>query len=169
MKTKLALEMRVSPTQEVQLICNCCGQPYYPNKSWEDRIRAIIFGAEKYSVCPLCTQEVPSDVFEDGGYRKRCQGEVARLQQMGFYSLSHQQVVEQVGLSRPKATAVIRYLNIKEDGECFRCFQFGKTKINRYSTKAVEKVKAALPQLDIAAIWTAYRKSGKASCAKTHR
>jgi hypothetical protein len=82
MKPKLGLEMRTSPTQEVQLICNCCGQPYYPNKSWEDRMRAIIFGAEKYSVCPLCAQEVPSDVFQDEGYRKRCRRKVARLQQM---------------------------------------------------------------------------------------
>jgi hypothetical protein len=82
MKAKLGLEIRTSPTQEVQLICNCCGQPYYPNKSWEDRMRAIIFGAEKYSVCPLCTQEVQSDVFQDEGYRKRCRREVTRLQQM---------------------------------------------------------------------------------------
>jgi hypothetical protein len=82
MKPKLGLEMRTSPTQEVQLICNCCGQPYYPNKSWEDRMRAIIFGAEKYSVCPLCAQEVPSDVFQDEDYRKRCRREVARLQHM---------------------------------------------------------------------------------------
>jgi hypothetical protein len=74
--------MRTSPTQEVQLICNCCAQPYYPNKSWEDRMRAIIFGAEKYSVCPLCAQEVPSDVFQDEDYRKRCRREVARLQRM---------------------------------------------------------------------------------------
>lgn len=34
--------MRPADTQEMQLICNCCGQPYYPNKSWEDRITAII-------------------------------------------------------------------------------------------------------------------------------
>ena len=82
MKVKLGLEMRTSLTQEVQLICNCCGQPYYPNKSWEDQMRAIIFGAEKYSVCPLCTKEVPDDVFQNEGYRKRCRREVARLQQM---------------------------------------------------------------------------------------
>jgi len=87
MKPKLGLEMRTSPTQEVQLICNCCGQPYYPNKSWEDRMRAIIFGAEKYSVCPLCAQEVPTDVFQDEDYRKRCQREVARLQQMFDFAM----------------------------------------------------------------------------------
>lgn len=82
MKPKLGLEMRTSLTQEVRLICNCCGRPYYPNKSWEDRMKTIIFGTEKYAVCPLCTQEVPTDVFENEGYRKRCRREVTRLQQM---------------------------------------------------------------------------------------
>ena len=67
-------------TQEMQLICNCCGQPHYPDKVWEDQQRAIIFGAEKYVNCPLCTQAVPDDVFPDEGYRKRCRNEVARLQ-----------------------------------------------------------------------------------------
>ena len=80
MKPKLGLEMRPADTQEVQLVCNCCGQPYYPNKSWEDRIRTIILGAEKYAICPLCTQAVPDDVFRDGAFRQRCHYEVARLQ-----------------------------------------------------------------------------------------
>ena len=46
MKPKLGLDMRPAETQEVQLICNCCGQPYHPDKSWEDRLRAVILGAE---------------------------------------------------------------------------------------------------------------------------
>ncbi len=82
MKPVLGLEMRLVETQEVQLICNCCGQPYYPNKSWEDRIRAMILGAEKYAICPLCTQAVPDDVFRNEGYRQRCHFEVARLQRL---------------------------------------------------------------------------------------
>jgi hypothetical protein len=73
---------RPANTQEVQLICNCCGQPYYPNKVWEDHQEAIIFGAEKYAVCPLCTQAVPDEVFRDENYRQRCHYEVARLQRL---------------------------------------------------------------------------------------
>jgi hypothetical protein len=88
---------------------------------------------------------------------------VKKVNETGFYSLSHHQFAEQVGLSQPKATAVIRYLKIKDDGDCFRCFQFGKTKINRYSSKAVEKIKAALPQLDMAAVWKAYTNGGRAA------
>jgi len=82
MKPQLGLEMRPTDTQEVQLICNCCGQPYYPNKSWEDRIRAIVFGAEKFAMCPLCTQAVSDELFRDEGYRERCRCEVARLQHL---------------------------------------------------------------------------------------
>src|SRR2546425_1157645 len=82
MKPKLGLEMRPVETQEMQLICSCCGQPYYPDKSWEDRIRAIILGAEKYAICPLCTQAVPDDVLRKEGYRQRCHYEVARLQRL---------------------------------------------------------------------------------------
>jgi hypothetical protein len=69
-------------TQDMQLICNYCAQPYYPNKSWEDRIRAVLFGAEKYAMCPLCTQAVPDEVFRNERYRQRCHSEVARLQRL---------------------------------------------------------------------------------------
>src|SRR6266852_1847591 len=82
MKPKLGLEMRLTNTQEVQLICNCCGQPYYPNKSWEDRIQAIVFGAEECAMCPLCAQAVPDEVLGDEEYRRRCHYEVARLQRL---------------------------------------------------------------------------------------
>jgi hypothetical protein len=95
MKPKLGLEMRPADTQEVQLVCNCCGQPYYPNKSWEDRIRAIIFGAEKYAICPLCTQAVPDDVLRNEGYRQRCHYEVGRLQRL-FESEAHKHKVNRM-------------------------------------------------------------------------
>lgn len=82
MKPQLVLEMQPANTQEMQLICNCCEQPYYPNKRWEDRIRAIMFGAERFAICPLCTQSPPQDVFESSKYRHRCLREVQRLQRM---------------------------------------------------------------------------------------
>jgi hypothetical protein len=82
MKRKLGLELRPANRLVMQLICNCCGQPYYPDKSWEDRIKAIIFGAEKYAICPLCTQAPPQDVFESLKYRLQCSREVSRLQRM---------------------------------------------------------------------------------------
>ena len=81
MKPQLVLEMPTE-TQEVQLLCHCCGQPYHPDKSWEDCLQAVVFGAEKYAICPLCTQAVPDEVFGDHSYRRRCHYEVARLQRL---------------------------------------------------------------------------------------
>ncbi len=75
-------EVRPANTQEMQLICNFCGQPYYPNKAWEDRINAIMFGAEKYALCPLCTQAVPDNVLHDEGYQQRWRYTVARLREL---------------------------------------------------------------------------------------
>src|SRR5437868_12633389 len=81
-KHRHELHIQHTNTQEVQLLCNCCGQPYYPSKSWLDRIEALVFGTDKYSICPLCTQAVPDHVFKDAKYRMRCHYEVARLQRM---------------------------------------------------------------------------------------
>ena len=82
MKTQFQLDVRPTNRQEVQLICNCCGQAYYPNKAWEDRLRAIIFGAEKYANCPSCTQEVSEQVLHDEGYRKRCRDTFTKWRKM---------------------------------------------------------------------------------------
>jgi hypothetical protein len=77
---KPTLGMQLANTQEMQLICNCCGQPYYPNKGWEDRLQAVFLGTEKFAVCPICTQAPPEDVLKDPKYRRRCVREVQRLQ-----------------------------------------------------------------------------------------
>ncbi len=65
MKAKLGLEMRPVDTQEVQPICNCCGQPYYPNKSWEDRIKAIILGLRNMPSVRYVLKRFPPFLFAD--------------------------------------------------------------------------------------------------------
>jgi hypothetical protein len=80
MKLKLSLELQRKLTQEVQLICNCCGQPYYPGKAWEDRWEAVMSGQEKFAICPVCAQAPSKQVFESSEYRQRCTKEVYRLQ-----------------------------------------------------------------------------------------
>jgi hypothetical protein len=82
MAHKLGFMQSPADTLELQLICNCCRQPYYPGKSWEDCLRAVVFGTEKYSICPVCTQSPPQDVFDSPAYRARCRREVRRLQKL---------------------------------------------------------------------------------------
>ncbi len=82
MKVKLGLEAQRSLTQEVQLICHCCDQPYYSGKAWEDKLQAVILGQERFAICPVRTQAPSKQVFESAQYRKRCVYEVRRLQML---------------------------------------------------------------------------------------
>ena len=80
------LNIRVEPSnqldvrQELQLRCDCCGQPYHPDKGWQDRLEAVLLGTERYAICPVCAQVPPQSVLSNPVYRKRCQLEVRRLQ-----------------------------------------------------------------------------------------
>jgi hypothetical protein len=78
----LTLEPQPACTQELQLLCKCCGQPYYPDKAWTDKLHAVYFGAERFAVCPVCTQAALEHVFPDPAYRRRCVRQVRRLQRM---------------------------------------------------------------------------------------
>lgn len=82
MKLKSGLGMYSANTQEMQLICDCCTQPYYSKKAREDRMQTLVLGAEKYAICPRCEQIVPGDIFPDERYRNRWRNEVARLQRL---------------------------------------------------------------------------------------
>ncbi len=74
------LQARLENTQAMQLLCNCCLQPYYPNKSWQDKLQAVFLGTERYAICPVCTQAPPEHIFTDAAYRRHCRYEVERLQ-----------------------------------------------------------------------------------------
>lgn len=82
-----------------------------------------------------------------------------RVDELGFYNLGRDQLAKKVGLSGPKTTAMIRYLGIQSDPDCFKEFTIGKTKHLRYSQKAITKIKDALKNCsaeDIENIWKRY-------------
>ena len=65
-----------------ELLCKCCGQPYYPDQVWTDKLHVAYFGAERFDVCPICTQAALDDVLADPPYRRRCVREGRKLQRM---------------------------------------------------------------------------------------
>jgi hypothetical protein len=81
---------------------------------------------------------------------------VRRVDELGFYNLGRDQLAKQVGLTGPKATAMVRYLKLQNDPECFRVFQIGKSKFMRYSHKAVLNIKEALKTTSIKKVWREY-------------
>jgi hypothetical protein len=82
---------------------------------------------------------------------------VRRVDELGFYSLGHRQLAEHLDLSEPKTTALVRFLKVKEDPECHKEIQIGKSKFCRYSPKAVEKIKEAVDKLDMEKVWEEFR------------
>jgi hypothetical protein len=81
---------------------------------------------------------------------------IKRVDELAFYNLSLTQLAEHVGLSAPKATALIRHLNMQSDADCFKQIVIGQSKFNRYSQKALEKIKKELPVVDMQKVWAQY-------------
>lgn len=87
---------------------------------------------------------------------------IKRVNELDFYSLSPTELAEKIGLTRPKALALIIHLNLKTDAECFKEIQLGKVRTPRYSPKALDRLKKELPNVSMSDIWATHgAKKGK--------
>jgi hypothetical protein len=78
---------------------------------------------------------------------------VKRVDELGFYNLGRDQLAKTVGLSGPKTTAVIRFLRLQSDSECYKEVCIGKSRFGRYSQKAIARIKKAVEEHKIERIW----------------
>ncbi|GCD79005.1 DUF3644 domain-containing protein [Schleiferia thermophila] len=78
---------------------------------------------------------------------------IKRVNELEFYSLGRDQLAKNLGLTGPKTTAAIKYFRIKEDPECYKQIKIGKVLFDRYSQKAIEKIKEGLKTKTIEEIW----------------
>jgi hypothetical protein len=81
---------------------------------------------------------------------------IKRVNELDFYSLGHREVAKKVGLTPPKTTAVIRALELRDDPDYHKAIQIGQVKYERYSPKAVDRIRKELPNLDMDALWREY-------------
>jgi len=78
---------------------------------------------------------------------------VKRVDELSFYSLGAKQLAEKVGLTMPKAIAVVDHLDLRKDQECYKEFKIGKNVFKRYSPKAIDVIKEALKKESADDIW----------------
>jgi hypothetical protein len=78
---------------------------------------------------------------------------IKRVNELDFYNLGRDQLAKKLGLTGPKTTAAIKYFRIKDDPECFKHVKIGKVPFDRYSQKAIEKIKEGLKTKTIEKIW----------------
>jgi hypothetical protein len=81
---------------------------------------------------------------------------IKRVDELSFYNLGLHQLADKVGLSWPRTTAMVRYLSLQADPDCFKQIQIGKSQFNRYSQKAIEKIKESLKSVAIDDVWSDY-------------
>lgn len=78
---------------------------------------------------------------------------IKRVNELDFYNLGRNQLARKLGLTGPKTSEAIKYFKVKEDSECFKQIQIGKTFFDRYSQKAIERIKEGLKTKTIEEIW----------------
>lgn len=80
---------------------------------------------------------------------------VKSVDKLGFYNLGAMQLAEKVGLTMPKAIAVVEHLGLRQKVDCYNEFTIGKAVFKRYSPKAVEAVLECLKTKAAEEIWSA--------------
>jgi hypothetical protein len=78
---------------------------------------------------------------------------IKRVNELDFYNLGRNQLAKKLGLTGPKTTAAVKHFRIKEDPECFKHLKVGNVPFDRYSQKAIEKIKEGLKTKTIEEIW----------------
>jgi len=91
---------------------------------------------------------------------------VKRVNELDFYSLGAKQLATQLGLSMPKAVAVVDHLRLREDPECYKEIKIGKVPFKRYSQKAIASIRQALSGQSVDEIWAMRKTQGASHVGK---
>ncbi|MCB9000218.1 MAG: hypothetical protein H6540_09165 [Bacteroidales bacterium] len=78
---------------------------------------------------------------------------IKRVNELDYYNLGRDQLAKKLGLTGPKTSAAIKWFNIKDDPECFKHLRVGNVPFDRYSQKAIIKIKEGLKNKSIEEIW----------------
>ncbi len=78
---------------------------------------------------------------------------IRRVNELDFYNLSATDLAKRLGLTPPKTIAIVEYLGMRNDPDCYKEFRIGGSHHKRYSQKALPRIRAALEEEDADSIW----------------
>ncbi|MCU1570420.1 MAG: hypothetical protein JWR33_1161 [Naasia sp.] len=84
-----------------------------------------------------------------------------KVNELDFCNPGHGHVVSKVGLTPNKTTAAINLLGIKNDPDCSKSVRLGKSQFQRYSRKAVERIRALVEDIGPDEIWLRHKAASK--------
>jgi len=73
------------------------------------------------------------------------------------FTLSRDDLAEKIGITGPKTSALIYELGIQDDSECFRIIRIRRSEFKRYSLKALQCLRTAIEQVDVADVWQKHK------------
>jgi hypothetical protein len=82
---------------------------------------------------------------------------IKRVNELDYYSLGLNDLAVKIGINAYKTGAVVRYLNLQDSEEYFKVIIIGKQQYKRYSAKALDAIKKALPELDLEQVCRTHR------------
>ena len=88
---------------------------------------------------------------------------VRRVNELDYYSLGAKQLANNVGLTMPKALAVVDDMGLRSQLDYYKEIKIGKSVHKRYSPKVIEKIRKALKRESIEEIWIRHLETRSAS------
>jgi len=79
-----------------------------------------------------------------------------RINELDYYSFGLRKMANKIGISAPKTTAYVKFLQLHNDPACFKIISVDKSKFPRYSNKAVERIIAAMKTNSPSEVWKWY-------------
>ena len=76
-----------------------------------------------------------------------------RVNELDYYNLGGRQLAEKVGLTVPKALAVVDHIGMREDPDCYKEIRIRNSVYKCYSQRAIERIEAALMEERVIDIW----------------
>lgn len=95
---------------------------------------------------------IPIRVAKDGE-DSRAVIAIRRINDTEFYCYNTKALAKIVGLTSPKTLALIRYLRLQDDPNCFKQITIGQSLFKMYSGNALSQMKGAIPNVDMDEIW----------------
>lgn len=78
---------------------------------------------------------------------------VRKVNELGFYNLTLKDLAKKVDLTGPKTLALVRHLELQHSDEYFKEFIIGTQHHKRYSSKALNALQEALPDVSMEEVW----------------
>ncbi len=90
---------------------------------------------------------------------------VKRVNELDYYSLGAKGLAAKTGITIPKLVAVVGYLGLQDDPDCYKEIRINKSTFKRYSQKALERVDVALEKESVDDIWRRHKELVKKGAA----